>query len=135
MLDRVLLTKLDEACGRLAAAEAEVREICRQIAADGGPAAEPGEQERPTLKLARQGRQATAQKRTKGPRVPKEPGQVNKPWIKVVCPRCSAVTGARVVGDKQCTCAHNGPDGKLCPGYQEEAELATPEQIAAAKRG
>jgi hypothetical protein len=129
MLDKGLLLQLDEAFAQQRAAEDRIVAICVQIA--GGPAPA-GPAEGPSLREAQGGRVVTLGQRR---RSPKATGQVSKSWQKAACSRCGAVTGSRIIDQKRYPMMHNDQTGALCPGWEQAAQLATAQQIKAAREG
>lgn len=138
MLDRDKLRELDEACGELAAAEQKVRRICAEIAgavpavpvAEAAAAVRAPSGPRPARAGGRRGKSSGGHR---APHFPKEKGQLDKPWQKVCCSECGAITGSRIVADVRKPAGHFRPGTQAaCAGREKAAPLATAEQMAAA---
>jgi hypothetical protein len=143
MLNTSLLMGLDVAFADLRKAEDRVRGICARIAAEDGDAATES-QEGPGLAQADAVRAKTAEKRAtapsggsrRSPKIPPDPGQVDKPWQKCRCAKCGTITGSRIVQDRRLPTGHYVPGTMaVCPGRSLPAEPVTKEEFELSKKG
>jgi hypothetical protein len=137
MIDQRLmedLAKLDEAAGRMAAAQAEIVEICAQIAGRGravvvsglpgpSPAVDtplPAAQNPPVHKRKYISKGTRARSIRGG--VPGDPvaGAEKRPWIRVICSECNIRMGSRRSEGVNYPIVHKQPEGdKPCDGSFE----------------